>query len=154
MRNLNIYKKVFARRLRKNQTDAERRLWLQLCSRRLSGFKFRRQHPIGPYVVDFVCLEKKLVIELDGGQHIDRIVDDNRRTEFLRRHGFKVMRFWDNEFLKETTSVLDAIYNELNKSPSPVPFSQRERVRLNRKRDSHLALSPPSGGERWSEGEV
>ena len=89
---------------------------------------------------------------------MDRLVDDNRRTEFLRRRGFKVMRFWDNEFLKETKSVLDAIYNELNRSPSPRPLSQRERAKVSdgdcfcgrdsEQSDSDLEIFPLPFGER------
>ena len=82
-----------ARDLRKNSTDAERHLWYHLRANRL-GFKFKRQVRIGAYVVDFVCLEKRLIIELDGGQHMDNQIYDTKRTEWLMAHRFKVLRFW------------------------------------------------------------
>ncbi len=91
-----------ARDLRKNSTDAEKRLWYYLRANRL-GFKFKRQAPIGKYIVDFVCLEKRLIIELDGGQHMDNQMYDTKRTDWLMAHGFKVLRF------QQTPSVLDAI---------------------------------------------
>jgi very-short-patch-repair endonuclease len=78
-----------ARRLRENSTDAERKLWRWLRARRLSGLKFRRQHPIGAFIVDFVCLERRLIIELDGGQHSTSASDDARRTRYLRKRGFE-----------------------------------------------------------------
>ena len=86
-----------ARILRKNSTDAERKLWQHLRRYQINGYKFRRQHPIGPYVVDFVCFEKRLIIEVDGGQHAQQVEDDNARTEWLQSQGFQVLRFWNNQ---------------------------------------------------------
>ena len=101
-----------ARDLRKNSTDAERHLWYSLRANRL-GFKFKRQMPIGQYIVDFICLEKRLIIELDGSQHMDNQTYDNTRSSWLMTHGFKVLRFWNHEVLQQTSSVLEVIMAEL-----------------------------------------
>jgi len=111
-----------AKTLRKNLTDAERWLWQHLRNRELSGWKFRRQHPIGPFVVDFVCIEKRVVIELDGSQHAESLESDSRRTEYLGRKGYRILRFWDNAVLREGESVLGSILSSLQEnSPSPPP---------------------------------
>lgn len=107
-----------AKALRLRLTDAERRLWYHLRDRRLLGGKFRRQHPIGPYVVDFVCLEQKLIIELDGSQHASD-PDDPVREAFLRRSGYRVLRFWNNEALKHTAAVCESILREMSVNPAP-----------------------------------
>lgn len=101
-------------------TDAERLLWHHLRNRRLQGCKFRRQHPIGPYIVDFICSERMLVVELDGGQHSESISYDERRTRYLETKGYRVIRFWNNEVLRQTDAVLSSILNEMD-SPSPRP---------------------------------
>ena len=98
-----------ARSLRKNQTDVEQLMWKYLRNRRLFNFKFRRQFPIEPYIADFACLELKLIIELDGGQHASRINYDNHRSLFLKQRGFKVIRFWNNDVIENTEGVLEAI---------------------------------------------
>ena len=98
-----------ARRLRRESTDAERALWASLRDRRLLGFKFARQVPIGPYVVDFACRERKLVVELDGGQHLDSAARDETRTQHLRSRGYEVLRFWNHDVLSHPDSVLEAI---------------------------------------------
>ncbi|HAS52732.1 MAG TPA: DNA (cytosine-5-)-methyltransferase [Nitrospiraceae bacterium] len=85
-----------ARRLRKNPTHTERHLWRHIGDRQIVGYKFRRQHPIGGYIVDFVNLENKLIIELDGGQHLNN-TKDKIRDEWLRAEGYRVLRFWDNQ---------------------------------------------------------
>ena len=109
-----------AKSLRTAGTDAERKLWYHLRARRLSGFKFRRQHPIPPYVVDFYCDELKLAIELDGSQHSEEI--DSTRTHALERQGLLVLRFWDNQVLQETDAVLKAILTvALDRTLSPTP---------------------------------
>jgi very-short-patch-repair endonuclease len=102
--------------LRKNQTDAETVLWRRLRNRQLGGFKFRRQHSFPPYVVDFVCIDKHLVIELDGGQHASATEADDRRTKFLEQKGFRVVRFWNNDALGNTEGVLERILELLNSS--------------------------------------
>lgn len=107
--------KELARSLRKKQTDAESILWWYLRNRNLESHKFRRQHVIEPYILDFVCLQKSLVIELDGGQHLDELNQerDKERTEYLLSKGFRVVRFWNNEILTQMEAVLDKIYDEL-----------------------------------------
>lgn len=112
-------KEVFkeaARQLRKDQTDAESVLWKLLRNRQLLGYKFRRQHTFPPYILDFYCVDKKLVIELDGGQHLEREVYDKQRTEFLEAHGIKVLRFWNDEILKQPADVLIKIERALMKA--------------------------------------
>src|SRR3989344_2565986 len=91
-----------ARRLRRSQTDAERKLWLSLRARQITSAKFRRQHPIGRYIVDFCFPEHCLVVELDGGQHAAQLSRDRHRSEFLVQRGYRVLRFWDHEVLKNT----------------------------------------------------
>lgn len=104
-----------ARSLRRRQTEAEKFLWQHIRNRRLSGCKFRRQHPISPYIVDFACLEKKLIIELDGSQHLEAKEPDKRRDNFLKEKGFTVLRFWNHEIFAKTEAVLQLIYHKLNK---------------------------------------
>ena len=108
-----------ARQLRKDSTDAERRMWALLRNRQFADRKFRRQVPIGPYVVDFVCLEKRLIVELDGGHHMTRGDYDAERTKWLMGQGFRIIRFWNNQVLNEAVSVLDALLLELEMEPSP-----------------------------------
>jgi len=110
--------KQLSKNLRKNQTDAERKMWRHLKNRALAGHKFRRQCSIGPYIVDFVCLEKMVVVEIDGGQHAVQIQKDAYRTERLESRGFMVMRFWNHEVLADTDSVLNIILTALINSPS------------------------------------
>lgn len=113
--------------LRTNQTDAEKCLWHALRNRQLAGFKFRRQLSIPPYIVDFVCLERRLIVEADGGQHADKDVYDNARTEQLVKQGYQVLRFWNNEVLGNLEGVLNKILLELNTPhPSPLPQGERE----------------------------
>ena len=98
-----------AKSLRKNQTEAESKLWHYLRNKQLHGFKFRRQQPLGNYIVDFVCFEKKLIIEVDGGQHAENGDADLRRTQWLNERGYRVIRFWNNEVLNHCSGVLDKI---------------------------------------------
>jgi very-short-patch-repair endonuclease len=107
-----MLKHAFARRLRRDQTDFERKLWLALRDRRLSGFKFRRQQPIGPYVVDFLCCDAKLVIELDGSQHDlpENLEADRIRTSFLEGNGYRVLRFRNIALIENMDGVLEAIF--------------------------------------------
>jgi len=118
----------FARNLRNDQTDAESLMWRLLRDRGLGGFKFRRQHPLPPYTLDFYCHDAALVIELDGGQHVDS-PHDEKRDAWLRARGLRVLRFWNNQVLQETESVLEAVWNALmeNSRPHPRPLSRRER---------------------------
>ena len=106
-----------ARRLRKEPTDAERALWLQIKDRRLEGEKFRRQVPIGPFIVDFLCLDRRLAIEVDGGQHSENRDKDLARTRLIEQQGFRVIRFWNDEVLKTMTGVLEVIVSALKAKP-------------------------------------
>ena len=107
-----------ARALRKNLTPHERRLWHLLRDRRLGNHKFRRQLPVGCYIVDFACWRARLVVELDGGQHSERAAYDRERTAWLTRHGWRVLRFWNNE-LENMEGVLMVILAALEEPPSP-----------------------------------
>ena len=102
-----------ARTLRRDQTDAERKLWRLIANRQLGGFKFRRQYPIDRYFVDFACREASLIVEIDGGQHAVNADYDAERTEALARAGWRVIRFWNNQVIEQPTGVLDAILSEL-----------------------------------------
>jgi len=110
-----------AKGLRKRSTDVEQLLWSRLRAGRFEGMKFRRQHPIGQYIADFVCLERKVIIELDGGQHAlpDEILKDRQRDAWLEKEGYTVLRFWDNEVLTNTRGVLETIRERLYVTPSP-----------------------------------
>ena len=101
-------KTKIARKLRNNPTEAEKKLWYFLRSYRIHGIKFRRQQPIGKYFVDFCCLDKKLIIELDGSQHLNSR-SDTIRDDWLKKEGFTVLRFWDNETLQNTEAVMEKI---------------------------------------------
>jgi very-short-patch-repair endonuclease len=100
---------LLARRLRRDATEVERRMWQLLRSRALAGWKFRRQHPIERYVADFACPAAKLVIELDGGQHAERAAQDAERTSALARHGWRVLRFWNTEVVENAEGVAETI---------------------------------------------
>ena len=113
MSNLPMDKIQTARKLRRNQTDAEKMLWHYLRNRQLCGSKFRRQFPVGKYVADFCCVERKLMVELDGGQHDLAKEKDKKRDEWFKNHGYKVLRFWDNEVFKNTDGVLETIRKKL-----------------------------------------
>jgi very-short-patch-repair endonuclease len=104
-----------AKRLRKDSTDAERLLWRNVRASRLEGHKFRRQQPIGPYIVDFVCFEAKLVVELDGGQHAQAEAADRTRDTWLRAQGFGVLRFWNNDVMQNLDGVLAQIMENLTR---------------------------------------
>ena len=114
-----------ARVLRKRMTDAERLLWRHLRNRELGGWKFKRQYPVGPFIVDFICVEKNVVIEVDGGQHAENEELDLQRSAYLNKMGYRVLRFWNNEVLQETEAVLTAMFailaNDKQNSPSPQP---------------------------------
>ena len=103
------------RTLRRNATDAEALLWSRLRDRRLAGHKFRRQHPIGPYIADFACPDARLVIELDGGQHSPET--DAARTAYIEEQGYMVLRFWNNEALGNPDGVLETILQWLDAKP-------------------------------------
>jgi len=111
-------------------TDAERRLWRVLRGKQLAGYKFRRQAPIGKYIVDFVCFEKKLIVELDGGQHASQEQQDEIRTRWLQSQGYRVIRFWNNEALACTDGIFQLIQEALESDvvpPDPPPQSSPTR---------------------------
>jgi very-short-patch-repair endonuclease len=108
-----------ARSLRSNMTDVERILWRAIRGRQLHGYHFQRQHPIGPYIADFACLEKKCVIELDGGQHQNQAVYDENRTIFLQGQGWQVFRFWNNDVLNQLEGVVSTVVATLALYPHP-----------------------------------
>jgi adenine-specific DNA-methyltransferase len=110
--------RAYAREMRSRMTDAEALLWMLLRNRRIAGAKFRRQHPVGRYILDFYCDEKKLGVELDGGQHGEAIAYDEKRDAWLRSQGILVLRFWNNQMLAETEAVMETIYLTLTESES------------------------------------
>jgi very-short-patch-repair endonuclease len=120
-----------ARALRKNPTEAEKVLWSHLRFWQVDGYRFRRQQPIGNYIVDFVCLEKKLIIELDGGQHAEQSSYDAERDAWLRDQGFSALRFWNNDVLQNLSGVKDAILSKMESTPflNPSPQGGRGRIR-------------------------
>ena len=119
-RKMTMHQRDFAKALRQNMTDAERLLWKHLRAHRYMGQKFRRQQPIGPYIVDFVHFGARLIVECDGGQHNENPAD-KRRDAWLQAQGFHVLRFWNHDILNRTESVLSTIFNILT------PLSPRGR---------------------------
>jgi very-short-patch-repair endonuclease len=122
--NEKILSKKWQRALRTNMTEAEQVLWKALRGRQFSGHKFRRQHPLGDYILDFVCLENNLIIEIDGGQHCSQSEYDEIRTKRLQSAGFHVIRFWNNEVLEEFEAVKEKIWmaiQEILPHPRPDP---------------------------------
>ncbi len=105
--------RAYAREMRSRMTDAEALLWMLLRNRRIAGAKFRRQHPVGRYILDFYCDEKKLGIELDGGQHGEAVQYDQQRDGWLSAQGIQVLRFWNNQMLTETEAVMEVIYQAI-----------------------------------------
>ena len=128
-----------AQAMRQNQTNAEGLLWYYLRKKQLGGYKFRRQQPIGAYISDFACLPEKLLIELDGGQHADPDAPDEQRDQFLRQHGYRVLRFWNHEIFADCFSVLERVYEALTDPPPPQPAP-----------DGLASATPPQGGSDWS----
>ena len=105
-----------ARRLRRAGTDAEKTLWRRLRAHQIFGAKFRRQERVGPFIVDFCCLDPKLVVEVDGGQHAERMDADAKRTAYLERCGYRVVRFWNGDVLRETDAVVARIAEEVERA--------------------------------------
>ena len=124
-----------AKELRHDQTEAETFVWGQLRGRRFSGFKFRRQVPLGNYIVDFVCLDRRIIVELDGGQHneTNQKAYDARRDAWLRREGFEVLRFWNSDVFTEWEAMAEGIWHALERRPArrapspPAPLPPGER---------------------------
>jgi very-short-patch-repair endonuclease len=115
-----------SRELRNNATPAERKLWQHIRNRQLSGLRFNRQVPIGPFICDFAARTAKVIVELDGGQHAVRTFEDERRTRFLESRGYRVLRFWNNDVLENVEGVLATIQKALENRPSPSPSRSRE----------------------------
>ena len=130
------------RTLRNNMTDAERKLWGVLRGKQFDGFKFRRQHPYEQYILDFACLEKKLIVEVDGGQHTEDTLRDSERTLFLGKAGFRVLRFWNHEVLTQMNAVQECIWRALHDNANPSPPSPP----LEGEGNKHFSL-PQSGEE-------
>ena len=125
-----------ARTLRRNRTDAEGLLWHYLRNKQLDGYRFRRQQPIGPYIVDFACLSRKVLIELDGGQHAEQTSRDEKRDAFLRARGYRVLRFWNTEVFENCFGVLERVYEAVagdTPPQSPAP-------------EGLATATPPQGG--------
>ena len=116
--------------MRKNPTDAERALWRHLRNQQTGRYRFRRQHPMGSYILDFFCFEKRLVVEIDGGQQSEQVCYDTQRTRWLEDQGYRVLRFWNNEVLQNIEAVCQVIYEALTIDPR---------------------LGPPPAGEESSE---
>jgi very-short-patch-repair endonuclease len=115
-------KHVIAKVLRRNLTDTEKAIWKHLRAKQMEGYKFRRQEPIGSYIVDFVCHEKRIVIEVDGGQHSIERQRDHERDQWLKEQGYEVLRFWNNEVLTNIEGVLEVIRYCLNHPPLTPPI--------------------------------
>ncbi|MBS0309676.1 MAG: endonuclease domain-containing protein [Proteobacteria bacterium] len=128
-----------AKTLRKHQTEAEQRLWYFLRAHRFMNLKFKRQEPIGSYIVDFVCHTHQLIIEADGGQHAENMAYDQTRDAWLAAQGFTMMRFWNNEILQQTDAVLEkirlavegfALSSAAALSPAPLPKGEGEQQQV------------------------
>lgn len=110
-----------AKELRRSMTDAERILWQRLKAKQLNGLKFRRQEQIGHFIVDFICFERGVIVEADGGQHALEKEKDEERTQWLNSQGFTVLRFWNNDILINTEGVMETIRSACIEAPSPRP---------------------------------
>ena len=113
------------RSLRQTSTKPEQLIWAALRNRRLAGLKFRRQHSIGPYIVDFICVEEHLIVELDGGYHDDVVDEDLARQRFLQSQGYTVLRFWNEDVLQDVESVATAIVKAAGVPPHSNPLPHR-----------------------------
>ncbi len=145
-----------ARALRRRLTAAEHTLWSILRNRGLGGLKFRRQHPLGLYIVDFYCAEKRLVVELDGDSHAGRATRDAEREAWLEAHGYRVMRFTNREVMQSLPEVLEAIWQACQENPHPNPSpwqgegqhsGGRGAAASRRTRRAEQPPLPPLGGE-------
>ena len=140
-----------ARTMRHIPTDAEKKFWRMVRDRRMGGYKFKRQHPIGRYIADFVCIEGKLVVELDGGQHAERREYDTERDAFFESQGFRVVPFWNAEFLKNQDAVARQLLTQLDggKTPSPQPSPPLRGGEGEVTSDGLQAGFCPRAGARW-----
>jgi very-short-patch-repair endonuclease len=110
-----------SRQLRKDATEAEQRLWSQIRMKNVDGARFRRQYPIEGFIVDFCCLKARLIVEVDGSQHAENVAYDDRRTRILERQGFRVLRFWNGDVMRNVDGVLVAIFEALEAGPGSTP---------------------------------
>jgi very-short-patch-repair endonuclease len=136
-----------ARELRNNPTDTELRLWQRLRRRQLGEHKFRRQQPVGRYIVDFVCFEKRLIVEVDGSQHSTQCERDQLRTEWLQSQGFRVLRFWDNEVWESLEEVATAIWSSLEEANPGPTLSRSKRMAKDACHSPPPQSSPVKGEE-------
>jgi very-short-patch-repair endonuclease len=142
-----------ARLLRRNPTPTEQLLWRSLRLRQLDGYKFRRQQPLGPYIADFVCLDARLIVELDGGHHMTAAEYDAERTAWLESQNFRVIRFWNHEVMSEPEAVLEMIQEVLKAPPHLYPPPQGGRKRKTAVKNHgafrcDVSPSPPAGEGR------
>jgi len=138
-----------ARSLRNHTTDTEQYLWRYLRGHQLGGHRFRRQVPIGNYIADFACLEAKLIIELDGGQHQEQAEYDARRDRQMEAQGFRVLRFWDNQVFQETQAVLEVILRVLGEQASLQSACPHPNLPPRYAQGKELKPLPPLAGEAW-----
>jgi very-short-patch-repair endonuclease len=144
-----MYRKL-ARELRKNMTDKERLLWSKLRGKQFGGFKFRKQAPIGDFIVDFVCFDRKVIVELDGDQHAVSVEADKKRSEWLRSQGFRVLRFWNHEVIEDADMMMEAIWLALQMPPTltlPHKGGGDQKAALTSNVPPLLALPDPGGEE-------
>lgn len=121
----------FARGLRRRQTDAEKKLWSRIRNRQIDGWKFNRQVPSGPYVLDFMCFEASLAIEVDGGQHAEERAEHDRiRTAYLEQQGLTVFRVWNTDVLNNIDGVLEQVYEALGARKAPSPGALRRQTSI------------------------
>lgn len=142
---------TFARGLRHHLTDTERFVWAKLRGRRFAGYKFRRQKPIHSYIVDFVCIEHRLIIELDGSQHLEQVEYDERRTECLQGLGFTVLRFWNHIALTDWDTVEEYIWQNLQQAPSQFALAKLQAT-LDHEMESHSTPLTPYPSPQRGEG--
>src|SRR5262245_7737906 len=150
----NPSRRARARELRRHMTPAETILWRHLRSRRFADFKFRRQHPIGPYFADMACHECNMILEIDGETHLTRQRADQGRTDYLQAQGWFVLRFWNTEVFDELDAVLEAIYRacvERKPPPHPQPLSPEAGERGGRAPPHPQPLSPEAGARGESD---
>ena len=146
--------KGLARKLRREQTDAEKKLWSRIRNRQIDGWKFNRQVPAGPYVLDFFCFEASLVIEVDGGQHADERAEHDRvRTQHLEQRQLRVLRFWDGDVLNNIDGVLEHIYLALGQRPAPSPGALKRQRPIDDGSQARRLL-PEGRGEAVRNGEL
>jgi very-short-patch-repair endonuclease len=142
----------FARKLRREQTDAEMKLWSCIRNRQIDGWKFNRQVPSGHYVLDFFCFEASLVIEVDGSQHVEERAEHDRiRTAYLEQQGLTVLRFWNSDVLENMDGVLEHIYLALGQRPAPSPGALKRQTSIGKGNRARRPLPKGRGEVKTSE---